>query len=73
MIGESGVILEHDDVLWAVPVGRFKIPIQYKRYEVRGCRCVRVYQHVSVPIDVLVGVEELAAVRYANEQCTTSS
>jgi hypothetical protein len=33
---------------------------------------VRTYQHVSIPIDVLVGVEELAAVRYANEQCTAS-
>jgi hypothetical protein len=31
---------------------------------------VRTYQHVSIPINVLVGVEELAAVRYANEQCT---
>ena len=37
-----------------------------------GCRCVRTYQHVSIPIDVLVGVEELAAVRYADEQCTGS-
>jgi len=33
---------------------------------------VRTYQHVSVPINVLVGVEELAAVRYANKQCTAS-
>jgi hypothetical protein len=33
---------------------------------------VRTYQHVSIPIDVLAGVEELAAVRYANEQCAAS-
>ena len=33
---------------------------------------MRTYQHVSIPIDVLVGVQELAAVRYANEQCTAS-
>jgi hypothetical protein len=31
---------------------------------------VRTDQHVSVPINVLVSVEELAAVRDANEQCT---
>ena len=31
---------------------------------------MRTYQHVSIPIDILVGVEELAAVRYADEQCT---
>lgn len=33
---------------------------------------MRTYQHVSIPINVLVGVEELAAVRYADEQCTAS-
>ena len=33
---------------------------------------MRTYQHVAIPIDVLVGVEELASVRYANEQCTAS-
>jgi hypothetical protein len=33
---------------------------------------VRTYQNVSIPINVLVGVEELAAVRYTNEQCTAS-
>jgi hypothetical protein len=32
---------------------------------------VRTDQHISVPTNVLVRVEELAAVRYANE-CTTS-
>lgn len=31
---------------------------------------VHTYQHVSVPVNVLVSVEELAAVRDANEQCT---
>lgn len=36
------------------------------------CRCVRTYQHVPIPVNVLVGVEELAVVRYANEQCTAS-
>ena len=34
---------------------------------------MRTYQHVSIPINVLVGVEELATIRYANEKCTTSS
>ena len=33
---------------------------------------MRTYQHVSIPINVLVGVEELAAIRYADEQCTGS-
>jgi hypothetical protein len=31
---------------------------------------MRTYQHVSIPVNVLVGVEELATVRYADEQCT---
>lgn len=33
---------------------------------------MRTYQHVSIPINVLVRVEELATVRYADEQCTAS-
>lgn len=33
---------------------------------------VRTNQHISVPVNVLVSVEELAVVRDANEQCTTS-
>ena len=35
-------------------------------------RMVRTDQHVSVPVNVLVRVEELATVRDANEQCTAS-
>lgn len=34
---------------------------------------VRTNQHISVPINVLVSVEELAVVRDANEQRTTST
>ena len=36
-------------------------------------RCVRTYQHISMPINVLVGFEELAMVQYADEQCTASA
>ena len=36
-------------------------------------RCVRTYQHISIPINILVGVEELAMVRYVDEQCTVSA
>jgi len=34
---------------------------------------VRTYQYFSISINILMGVEELAVVRYANEQCTGSS
>ena len=30
------------------------------------------YQHISILIDVLVGVDELTATHYANEQCSVS-
>ena len=34
---------------------------------------MRTYHHAFIPINVLVGVEELATVRYPDEQCTTSA
>jgi hypothetical protein len=66
--GESGVILEHGDVLWSISIGQSNKLVGLSIMTLSLSLHVYLSAH-SVPINVLGGVEELAEVQYANEQC----
>jgi hypothetical protein len=83
MVVEGRVIPEHGDILWPISIRRFQRAITRRKVTINvSVMChsgaatgivtgKHTYQYVSISVDVLVRVEELAVVRDANEQRAT--